>query len=372
MPLKNVKTGIGRYLSSLYDALSALYVDEFDIYYFDGARINREPPKGPNNVAQWSLLTKIFWSLPPFIALWIRFILHTRKELVFKRLSKGFDIYHEVGFFPFKTHDHVRTVFTVHDMSVFRVPEWHPAERVTFMNRLLPKRVELAHSIITVSEFSKQEIIDVLDIDAGKITVCPLGVTVDAFHEQSPTKIQAGLERLNIPPKFFLFVGGGDPRKNLDTVLSAFKKADLDTPLVVVGWKGWYDTQMPGHVKPLGYISDDDLAILYSAALALLFPSNYEGFGLPIIEAFACGCPVVTTRNASLPEVAGELALYMRNPKDVEGLADILLQLREGENQSDTARTERKRWASKYTWEKAAHITAQVFHSALSKSNERQ
>ena len=149
----------------------------------------------------------------------------------------------------------------------------------------------------------------------------------------------------------------------------ALDRVDLDVPLVVAGWSGWAGKNMWEKVQFLGYMGDDALARLYSGALALIFPSRYEGFGLPILEAMACGCPVVTTREASMPEVAGDAALYMKDPDDVDGLAGILKKLAESP-------LERQAWAEKgliqagrFSWQKTAEATFRAFEQVF---NERK
>jgi alpha-1,3-rhamnosyl/mannosyltransferase len=168
---------------------------------------------------------------------------------------------------------------------------------------------------------------EILNADAEKITVTHLAHDGKIFSPGSPEEIRALLKRQTLPERYFLFVGGGDPRKNLDVVPEALEKAGIEIPLVVVGWSGWSDEKPRKNIISLGYVSDDDLAGLYSGAIALIFPSSYEGFGLPILEAMACGCPVVTTREASLPEVAGEAAMYLNEPRNSAELGDVLKKL---------------------------------------------
>jgi alpha-1,3-rhamnosyl/mannosyltransferase len=134
---------------------------------------------------------------------------------------------------------------------------------------------------------------------------------------------------------------------------------------LVAGWQGWTNKGGWDNVIFLNYVDDNDLARLYSGALALIFPSTYEGFGLPLLEAMACGCPVVTTREASLPEVAGDSAIYMKGPRDVEDLAGILKNLVEKPALREKFIKKGLARAGEFSWKKTADATMQAFEKAL-------
>lgn len=128
---------------------------------------------------------------------------------------------------------------------------------------------------------------------------------------------------------------------------------------------GWSAEKPWNNVISLGYVSDEELAQAYSGALALIFPSSYEGFGLPILEAMACGCPAVTTREASLPEVAGEAALYLNNPRDSAELGHILREIAASTSLRDEIGLKGKIWAKEFSWEQTAQATFQAFRQVL-------
>ena len=368
-PMVNVNTGIGRYLRCLYQALEEHYGDELEIGYFDGKKVSSAMPSGPENLTRWSRLVSIFWRLPAYPAFFLRLCFHFNQERNFRRYVKDYDVYHEAGFFPFLTPSNVKIVFTLHDLSVFRFPQYHPRERVLYSRTFIPRRCKNVSQFITVSDFSRSEMKQFLNIPNEKIHVIYEGFSVPVFSPRPVKEVRGFLSARHLPEKYFLFVGSGDPRKNMEIIPEVLDQAGLEVPLVVAGWSGWAGKNMWGKVLFLGYVEDDDLARLYSGAVALIFPSRYEGFGLPILEAMACGCPVVTTREASMPEVAGDAALYMKDPDDAEGLAKILKELVENP-------LHRRGWvekglvqAGRFSWRNTAEATFGAFEQTFRERN---
>ena len=369
-PMVNVNTGIGRYLRCLYQALEEHYGDRLEIGYFDGKRVLTTMPSGPENLTRWSRLVSLFWRLPAYPALLARLLFHYSQEWNFRRYVKNYDIYHEAGFFPFLSPSHVRVIFTIHDLSIFRFPQYHPRERVLYCQIFLSRRCQNVSQFLTISDFSKGEMKKFLNIPNEKTSVTHEGFDALAFHPRSVEAVGGFLSERALPEKYFIFVGSGDPRKNIGIIPEALDRAGLYVPLVVAGWSGWSKNASWERVRFLGYVDDDDLARLYSGALALIFPSRYEGFGLPVLEAMACGCPVVTTREASMPEVAGDAALYMNDPDDLEGLAAMLKEL------SDTPASRRQMaekgllQASRFSWRKTAEATFRAFEQSMGERNK--
>jgi glycosyltransferase involved in cell wall biosynthesis len=364
-PMVNVNTGIGRYLRFLYQALEEYYGDRVEIGYFDGKRVLATLPSGPENLTRWSRLISLFWKLPAYPALAVRLVFHFNQERHFRKVAGAFDLYHEAAFFPFAAPAHVKTVFTMHDLSLIRFPEHHPRERVMYSRLFFRRRCKRVNRFLTVSAFIQKEMAGYLGIDPKNTTVTYLGYDPAVLYPRPKAEIEDCLNRHRLPHQYFLFVGSGDPRKNMAIIPEALGQSGLEIPLVVAGWSGWGEKIPWNSARVLGYVDDHDLARLYTGALALIFPSRYEGFGLPILEAMACGCPVVATREASLPEVAGDAALYMKNPGDAKGLADILEGLAEHPHH-------RKKWAEKglaqagrFSWESTAKVTFKAFEQAL-------
>ena len=364
-PMANVNTGIGRYLRCLYQALEKDYGDRLEIGYFDGKRVSSTMPSGPENLTRWSNLVSLFWRLPTYPALLLRLLFHFNQERHFRKCAGDFDIYHEAAFFPFQVPAHIKIVFTLTDLSLVRFPEHHPRERVLYSRLFFRRRCKRVKRFLSISSFIRREMEVYLGVNPRDITVTTLGYDPAVLYPRSSMEIKDCLIRYGLPERYFLFVGSGDPRKNMSIIPEALDRADLTAPLVVAGWSGWAENASWEKVRLLGYVDDDDLARLYSGALALIFPSRYEGFGLPVLEAMACGCPVVTTREASMPEVGGDAALYMKDPGDAEGLAAILKELAESP-------LCRRQWAEKgmvqarrFSWRNTAETTFRAFEETF-------
>jgi glycosyltransferase involved in cell wall biosynthesis len=369
-PMVNVNTGIGRYLRCLYLGLEEHYGDRLEIGYFDGKKVSATMPSGPENFTRWSKLVSLFWRLPAYPALLVRLLFHFNQERHFKKFVGDFDLYHEAAFFPFLTPSHVTTVFTLNDLSLIRFPEHHPSERVLYSRLFFRRRCKSVNRFLTISEFIQKEMAVYLGISRQNTTVTYLGYDPTVLYPRSTAETEDCLRRHRLSHGYFLFVGSGDPRKNMAIIPKAIEKSGLDSLLVAAGWSGWAEETEWERVRFLGYVDDDDLARLYSGAVALIFPSRYEGFGLPILEAMACGCPVITTRKASMPEVAGDAALYMKDPDDVEGLAEILKELVQNP-------VGRKEWVEKglaragqFSWRNTAEATFRAFEQTFRERNK--
>lgn len=365
LPLVNLRTGIGRYVENLYCALSLS--PDVTIAYYDGKRLHDHIPEAMADVARWSLLTKIFWALPAPVALAVRIAVQWSRERKFQRLCAGFDIYHETSFFPFKAPAGVKTVLTVHDLGLIRHPEWHPAERVRFFHKYFVERLPWVDGFLAVSRFTQGEMTDLLKIPAEKVQVTPLGIDCERFTRSEVHAVAAVRKKYDLPDQYFLCVGSGDPRKNVDLVLAALRRTDAAGALVRVGWDGWEEgKEVTTREIRLGYVPDEDLPALYSGAIAFVYPSLYEGFGLPILEAMACGCPVVTTRLASLPEVAADAALYLEDPADADQLAELLKRLATDPALCEGLRAKGYARAREFPWSQTAATTLHLFQRLLS------
>ncbi len=321
VPLTVVGTGIARYLAGLYGELERTAQGELDIWYFDGRKISKKMPN-PAMPGLQERLGRLLWRMPWPVAFGARMLNHVRMEASFSRVAKDFDCYHEAGYFPLDTKVDMQTVLTIHDMSLLRYPQWHPRERVEYWKRYFHQRLDRVDQILAVSQFTKDEITSLLQVDPDRITVTPLGVDHDVFNTGHDAEADAELERLGVPDTFVLFVGSGDPRKNLDVARQAVSRVSQRLPLVVVGWSGW--EQEAGGVMGLGYVSDRILAQLYRRASVFVMPSSYEGFGLPVAESMACGCPTLVADAGSLPEVGGDGVHIYGDPRDEDGLTESI------------------------------------------------
>jgi glycosyltransferase involved in cell wall biosynthesis len=366
IPLRNIGTGIGRYLKCLYTSLETLYGERLDLRYFDGQSVLPRLPTGPSDPDRWCLTTNLFWRLPPLVAVLLRMALQLRRELAFRRAARDIDLYHEPGFFPFRDSSQYKTVFTIYDLSFLDVPHFHPPERVLFSRLFFRKRCCKVDHFLTISEFTRKAVEALLGPLKNRITVTPLAHDPTIFYRRTSRAVKAVRESYRLPEQYFLFVGASDPRKNLRVILEALTRSGLRVPLAAVGWRGWSKIDhFDDRVLLLGYVPDDDLAGLYSGALALVFPSLYEGFGLPILEAMACGCPVICSRSSSLPEVAGGAAMYLEDPHDSQALAFLLKALADSLALYGELSQKGRNQASHFSWEATARRTFEVFESLL-------
>lgn len=366
IPLVHIATGIGRYVRELYGALERLHGHEATFLYFDGRVASPTMPQPTADLGGWSKNLAFLWKLPPHLALCIRLAFHARREWAFARVLRehAVAVYHETAFFPFHTPSTLATVFTVHDLSLQRHPQWHPRERVLYAQCFFRRRLRKVNHFLTVSEFSKRELMDWAGVSPDRISPTPLAHDSSLFHVPSAEHIAAIRQTYSLPERFFLFLGSGDPRKNAAIIPQALRAAELDIPLISVGWSGWGDAADDSQPRSLGYVPDKDLAALYGAALALIYPSRYEGFGLPVLEAMACGCPVVTTREASLPEAGGEAALYMEHPDDVAGLGELLRALATDSALAKRACRQGLAHTARFSWDATATATWEVLCAA--------
>jgi glycosyltransferase involved in cell wall biosynthesis len=228
---------------------------------------------------------------------------------------------------------------TVHDLSWLSYPDAHPEERVRFLDRHLPPTLARADLVLTDSEFIAAEIAARFSLPRTKIRAIPLGVDA-AYRPRTAEEMLATLGRHGLEHSAYLLVVATlEPRKNLARLVRAYAALPTATkarhPLVIVGARGWLNQELErtlapleasGTVRRLGYIAEHELPQIYAGAHAFAFPSLYEGFGLPVLEAMASGVPVLTSNVSSLPEVAGDAALTV-NPNDEDALRDGLVRL---------------------------------------------
>ena len=224
-PMVNVNTGIGRYLRCLYEALEKGYGDRLEIGYFDGKRVSSTMPSGPKNMTRWSNLVSLYWRFPTYPALLLRLLFYFNQELHFRRIAWNFDVYHEAAFFPFLAPTHVKTVFTVHDLSLLRFPEHHTRERVLYSRLFFHRRCKRVERFLTDSFFIQKEMEAYLGINHENTTVTYLGYDPAVLYPRSTMEIKDCLIRHGLPERYFLFVGSGDPRKNMNIIPEALDRA---------------------------------------------------------------------------------------------------------------------------------------------------
>jgi len=302
-PLIQTRAGTARHVRGLLGALKDRLGIEFELLSFGG--------KGPaSSVAR--------------DALWYP---------VGLRRARGLDVLHCTTFRG-PARSRVPTVVTVHDLAILRYPDafppWHRLYGITGLRRVL----HAADAVVAVSEFTKEEVVALAGVPGERIRVVPNGVD-EVFTPSGPSA----------EGSYVLAVATLEPRKNLGRAVEAARIAGIE--LRVVGARGWGGVEVPGRV---GEIPDSELAALYRGARCVLYPSLYEGFGLPVLEAMACGTPVVTSRATAMEEVAGGAAV-LADPLDAMSIAAAVA---EAESRRDELVQPGLARAREFTWERAA------------------
>jgi len=372
-PLKKLKTGVGRYTHELVCAFKR-HLGGLDLFLYYGTSWSQtlvsfeiNDGKSLKHIAR-NELKKL---LPTIV----------KTKLKARVFQTGFyrnklELFHATNYVaPEFTGP---SVVTVYDMSHLRYPETHPTERIDWFAERFESTVQNARQVITISEFSKKEITELLGISSDKISIIPPGVSSD-FRPLQAKEIMEKLRLWSLKPKgYLLTVGTLEPRKNLTKLIKAFEllpnNVKVEFPLVVVGMSGWKEESIiqemeslikRGQLMLLGYLSNKDLAIIYSGARAFVYLSLYEGFGMPPLEAMACGAPVVVSNRASLPEVVGQAGVLV-DPDDIESVALTLESLIDDVQKCSNMVEMGLRQAAKFTWQACAEKTYGVYQRALS------
>lgn len=286
---------------------------------------------------------------------------------------RSYDLYFEPNFIPINIKAKT-TIVSVCDFSWKLYPQWHPKERVSYFEENFFRNITRADRIIFISDYIRKEAIKLFDFPADKLKTIHLGFDKEIFKHYSHQELQVLRVKYNLPEKFILFVSSSEPRKNLKNLILAYSKMDEDIQqnykLVLTGVKGWNDKEiiklldkLKDRVTYLGYVSNTELCQLYNLATLLVFPSFYEGFGLPPLEAMACGCPVVTSNTTSLPEVCGDAAIYVE-PSYVDSIAEGIYKVITNEELRKTLIQKGFANAAKFSWTKCAQEHLKVFEEA--------
>ncbi len=345
------KTGIGIYTAALLEALRHIAPQ----HEFIGLNLQREVRMRLDRRWRWQQ-----WALP-------RAASRARSDLLH---IPGFDA---------PAWKKCPVVLTVHDLIGMLFPQNLPPVSRFYWSRWLPFSVRFADHIIADSEHTQQDIVRLLKTDPARITVIPLAAGPHFQPIQQAGTLQAIRSRYHLPERFILFVSTLEPRKGIDTLLDAYAAlAPLAShiPLVITGQHGWYTERIFARVKQLGletrvvftdYVPDEDLPALYNCAAVLAFPSRYEGFGLTVLEAMACGTPVVCSNSSSLPEVAGDAAL-LTPPDDPRALMQALRQVLSEEDLWQRLHVQGPRQAARFSWSSTAQQTLTVYEQVLTRS----
>ena len=365
-PLSEPRTGVGHYTLELARALALNFPkDQFELVSpkpFAGSVVEENELSNLTFVkARSSSIRGHWWS--------VGLPLYARRA--------SFDLFHGTNF-ELPLWQHRRSVLTVHDLSTLLYPELHRQPLVRRARVRLPLAVKMATAIVTPTETVKRELCQHLKVKPEKvIAIHEAPRTV--FRSVPDTESGAIRNRLGVEDDFLLFVGTLEPRKNLLTLLKALAQIVRDTSLrpqlVIAGGEGWLMSETESIVKSsgiserllfTGYLQDEGLRALYSSCKAFIYPSIYEGFGLPPLEAMACGAPVIASRIAALQEVLGDAAILI-DPLDNDSLARAIVDLFERDQRCQEMRSAGLEHAARFSWDQTARLTHEVYERVVGK-----
>lgn len=359
--------GIGRSVRELVAALAVEDQTRDWRLFVAGARMS-QLPRAPGANFHWC---PVALSSRWLMRIWHRAQLPLPVELITGPLT----LYHATDFVLPPVRRHTTTIVQVHDLSFLRVPEAAPPALIAWLERMVPASVRRADHVLAVSHATRQDLIDLFGVvPHSKVSVLHSGVD-SRFRPMSAVDQQAVRRKYGLGDwPFILSVGTMQPRKNFGrivTSLARLRENGHDLHLVIAGGQGWLsdpfheqlrDSGIGDFVHLVGYVADEDLPALYSAARVFAFPSLYEGFGFPVLEAMACGVPVVTSNLSSLPEVAGDAALLI-DPYDSAALADALERLVVDNELRRQLVLAGHAQAGRFTWARTARELLQVYQS---------
>ncbi len=323
--------GIGRYVRELTAALAIEDpVTDYRLFVAGSKRERLPHPPGPNFDWRTTILT------PQWLArIWQR----AQLPLPVEAFTGLVDLFHATDFVLPPTLPRSRSLLTVHDLSFIRVPDAASPSLRRYLEAVVPRSVERADHVLADSQVTKDDLIEIYRTPPDKISVLYSAVDGRFGRVTDEMALQEVLNRHNLKElKYVLSVGTVQPRKNYSGAIRALSKIrdqGIDLHYAVAGGRGWLEdemyrsireTAMEDRVHILGFVPDEDLPALYSGARALLAVSLYEGFGLPVLEAMACGTPVITSNLSSLPEVAGDAGILV-DPLDTEAISDAIMRL---------------------------------------------
>lgn len=366
-------TGIGQYAWHLASGFKSQ--PDLDVGLFYGNGFSREVLKAPASEQTAKARVWVRRWVPH--AYGIKRALHQRQFDAGQRKAP-YDLYHEPNALALKFDG--PTVITVHDLSWIRYPGTHPAERVRAMDRYFEPALRKASLLITDSVFVKNEIVEVFGIDPSAILPIPLGLD-PLFKPMGAAQTHAVLAPHGLAHgQYFLSVGTLEPRKNMPATIAAYASLPQALrsryPLVLAGMKGWRTTALESLLKPLvqtgqvrmlGYLERSELAVVTAAARAMIYPSLYEGFGLPPLESMGCAVPPITSNVSSLPEVVGEAGIVV-DPHDIDALANAMLALASDDVLRATLSVKALARSARFTWDRCVAQTVAAYRLAATTS----
>ncbi len=364
-PALRQRAGIGRYTRGIVSALAKLDSPHRYTLVVSNDSPLKNLPQFPENFS-----VKVL----PFSERWLTILWYRANlPLWIDRWAGRFDLFHSPDFVlpPLAS---APGLLTVHDLSFMKHPDGALPKLRDWLLRVVPKSVSRAVHILADSESTSRDLQELLHVPAEKISVVGAGVE-PRFHPVTDEAVRAAVRRkYNLPENYVLGVGTLEPRKNFTGLIAAFNQIAADAPelhLVIAGGKGWlYEPIFAAaeaspareRIHLIGFVADDDLPALYSMARVFAYPSFYEGFGIPILEAMACGTPVITADNSSLPEVGGDPVLLV-DADDIDTLAQSILLVHTTDHFRERCVPKGIERAAQFTWERAAQKLLAVYDS---------
>jgi glycosyltransferase involved in cell wall biosynthesis len=357
--------GAGHYIIQLITAFAKMDLDfKFIVFVQKSKRALFDIPTNEN--LQWKIVSDIS---PMYRLIW--------EQTIFPRLVKrsDLDLLHSLHYTqPVRLG--CSSVVTIHDMTFFLFPHLHTRAKRLFFPIAIRSSFRRADALVTISESTRQDSIRLLDVPPQKIFTTQLGKTVEFREVKDRDKLTEVREKYNLPDSFILYVGLVEPRKNIPFLLKAYKSLvveGIQHNLVVVGRFGWMYQEVFKQIEELGledrvqftgYLPQDDLPMVYNLASLFVYPTKYEGFGLPALEAMACGTPVITTKISSLPEIVGDAGILIP-PGDKQALTGAMAEVLRDSTLSNQLSTRGLQRSEYFTWERTAQETMKVYKQVL-------
>lgn len=363
-------TGVATYTRSLVDAIARVDKDNQYVLFGSSLRNKKALSEYAVNLPKNKFRCR-FSFLPPKL---LEFLWNWVHIVPVENIIGKVDVFHSSDWL--QPPSRAKKITTIHDLAVFKYPETFKSKGghniVTNQKRKLFFTKQECNLIIAVSQTTKNDAVEILKIPEKKIRVI-YEAADPIYFPRSKEKINKVKEKYNIAGEYFLCVGTREPRKNLDRVIMAFAEISSQYPslsVLIVGRYGWGDDLNSKYkihntkVKLLGFVESEDLAGLYSGAMAFVYPSLYEGFGLPILEAMSCSCPVITSNVGSMKELAGGFAVLI-DPESIDSIGSGMLKLLKDNNLRDQYKTKGLIRAREFNWDKTAFQTIEAYRSLL-------
>lgn len=377
-PIDSKPSGVGLYVLNLVENLSKLqHPESFELGLAYQAGLKnwlQGKLDFPENLKHYSNLYQI--PIPVRISNLLLDYLPQFFPHYLQPILENPNIFHGNNYtvYPYKN---IQKIITIHDLSFIRHPEYVNSVVKQYTKRLI-KCLEWTDLIITISESSKQDIIDYLKVPSEKVIVTPLASRYNA-NFLSTLNLEKEVKNINydLSKPYLLFVSTIEPRKNINAIISAFnflkKRHKIEHQLVLIGRKGWNyepiftaieNSPYKNEIHHLDYLSNELVALFYSKADVFLYPSHYEGFGLPVLEAMTLGTPVITSNTSSIPEVTGNAAILI-DPNDYMQLAEAILQVISDSQLRQNLINKGKIRADLFSWERTAKETLKAYKSII-------